>query len=406
VNRLRRRAAALVAIGVVGVVAGCAPATPSGTAKPATSPAPSPPPSLSPVPTPAAGLVGELDVRRVDPALTDTILEFASDGTSVIFSSGVADDAAPNAAPDLWRIRADADEPPELVWRNPERDHSIVKLGGDVGTVAFVEIPLDGSRAWNLWLIARDGEEPLLLDTHPGDEDVSSLVPSLSIQESTIAWTAFDIGPGGPVSQLLWAQAPGWEPTVVLERPAAEAELWFPWLDSGRVAYGEVRYSADRDTDTRSVHLLDLGVPGAEPRRLDASDRATMPVLSGDLVVWKEADPGFSMFNWGRLFRHEIGGGGGTAPLDTGPHDYVNYPSLGARFVAWWAADAFQFVVYDLLEDRPMLVERHTASAGTNVLRPHVAGDLLVWLHVEGEGGPASHAELRYAFLPPVRSPR
>jgi hypothetical protein len=40
------------------------------------------------------------------------------------------------------------------------------------------------------------------------------------------------------------------------------------------------------------------------------------------------------------------------------------------------------------------------------VLRPHVAGDLLVWLHVDGEGGPASHAELRYAFLPPVRAPR
>jgi hypothetical protein len=346
-----------------------------------------------------------MDVRRVDPELTDTILEFASDGTSIIFSSGVADDAEPGAAPDLWRIRADADEGPELVWRNPERGHSIVKLAGDIGMVAFVEIPLDGSREWNLWLIPRGDNEPILLDAHPGNADVSSLVPSFSVQESAVAWTAFDVGPDGPISQLLWAQAPHWEPTIVLERPAAAAELWFPWLDTGRVVYSEVRYSADRTSDTRSVHLLDLGVPGAEPLRLDASDRATTPVLAGDVVIWKEADPGFSMFNWGRLFRRQIGGAG-AAPLDTGPHDYVNYPSMGGRFVAWWAADAFQFAVYDLLEHRPRLIERYTAASGANVLRPHVAGDLLVWLYVEGEGGPASHAELRFAFLPPVRSPR
>ncbi len=145
-------------------------------------------------------------------------------------------------------------------------------------------------------------------------------------------------------------------------------------------------------------------MPGAEPVRLDTSDRATNPVLAGDLVIWKEADEGFSMFNWGRLYRRDIGGASAEL-LDTGPHDYANYPSLGARFVAWWAADAFQFVVYDLLEDRPRLVERYTAASGANVLRPHVAGDLLVWLYVEGEGGSAGHAELRYAFLPPARSP-
>jgi hypothetical protein len=37
-------------------------------------------------------------------------------------------------------------------------------------------------------------------------------------------------------------------------------------------------------------------------------------------------------------------------------------------------------------------------------LRPHLAGDLLVWRHVRAfdENGPD---ELRYAFLPPVREP-
>ena len=397
-RRARRSLAALVAASVSGV-AGCAPAAPSPspaltspTATPASRQATSSP---SPAPT---GLLAEIDVQRVDPALTDTILEFASDGSSVIFSSGFAEDAGQRAAPDLWRIRADTDRQTELVWRNPERGNSIVKLVGDVGTIGFVDMPLDGRRAWNLWLLPRDDEDPILLDTHPGNEEVSSLVPSFHIQESTIAWTAFDIGPDGPVSQLLWAHAPGWEPMVVLERPAAKAELWFPWIDAGRIVYCEVRYSADRTSDDRGVHLLQLGQPSAEPQRLDHSDLATMPIIVDDLVLWKEADRGFSMFSWGRMVRYEIGGPGPSA-LDTRPHDDVNYPSAGRRFVAWWAADAFEFVVYDMLEGRPRVIQSYTGASSTNVLRPHVSGDLVVWLHVVGEG-PGSYAELRYAFLP------
>jgi len=393
--------AALVAVSVSGV-AGCAPAAPSPSAvvTPSAVASAAPLPTSSPSPAPT-GLLAEIDVQRVDPQLTDTILEFASDGSSVIFSSGIADDAGPGAAPDLWHIRADTDGETELLWRNPERAHSIVKLVGDVGTIAFVDTPLDGRRAWNLWLLPRGEEEPILLDTHPGNEEVSSLVPSFHIQESTIAWTSFDIGPEGPVSQLLWAHAPAWEPMLVLERDAAEAELWFPWIDAGRVVYCEVRYSADRTSDDRSVHLLSLGQPDAEPQRLDHSDLATMPVIVDDLVLWKEADRGFSMFNWGKMIRHEIGGPGPSA-LDTRPHDYVNYPSAGRRFVTWWAADAFQFVVYDMLEGRPRVIESYTGASGENVLRPHVSSDLLVWLYVVGEG-PDSYAELRYAFLPMVR---
>jgi hypothetical protein len=342
-------------------------------------------------------------VGRLDPELTDTILEFASDGTSILFSSGLAEDAASNAAPDLWRIEAGSDQPPELLWRNPARDHSIVKLAGDLGMFAFVDIPLDGSRAWDLWLIPRHEEEAILLDTHPGDEEVSSLVPSFSVQEQTIAWTAFDIGPDGPVSQMLVARAPEWEPMLLLERPAAERELWFPSLHGTRVAFCEVVYSPDRTTDQRHVYLLDLAAPEAEPVRVDHSDLATMPILIEDTVIWKEADPGFSMFNWGLLWRHDIGGRG-PVRLATAPVDYVDSPSAGSRFVAWSAADSFQFVVYDLLEDRPRVIERYTAAEQANVLRPHIAWDLLVWLYAEGETSDG-YAELRYAFMPPVRSP-
>ena len=398
---VRRCVAAMVAASVGGV-AGCAPVTPSSSPVAAITPGPSAEvlPTASPSPL-ASGLLAEMEVRTVDPELTDTILEFASDGSSVIFSSGVAEDAGRGAAPDLWQIRADTDHEAELLWRNPERGHSIVKLAGDVGTIAFAEIPLDGRRAWNLWLLPRDEEEPILLDTHPGDAEVSGLVPSFHVQESTVAWTAFDLGPEGPVSQLLWAHAPDWEPVLLLERKAAEAELWFPWLHGGSIAYSEVRYAADRTTDDRSVHLLRPGEPDARPQRLDDSDLATMPVIIEDMVLWKETAPGFSMFNWGRMIRQQVGGHD-RAPLDTLPHEDVNYPSAGSRFVAWWAADAFKFVVYDILEDRARVVETHTTASATNVLRPHISGDLLVWLHVVGEG-PDSDAELRYGLLPRLK---
>ena len=94
-----------------------------------------------------------MEVGRLDPELTDSIFEFASDGESILFSSGFADDAGRGASPDLWRYRVHADDPPEVLWRNPNRDHAIVKIGGDLGTVAFVDIPRDGARAWKLWLI-------------------------------------------------------------------------------------------------------------------------------------------------------------------------------------------------------------------------------------------------------------
>jgi hypothetical protein len=406
----RRPVATLITAVVVGV-AGCAPAAPSprpfasSGASALSTPVEAAIASATPAATPPSELMSALDVRSLDPVTTDSILEFASDGRSVLFSAGLAEDAADDAAPDLWRIHADEEDPePELVWRNPERDHSIVRLAGDLGSAIFVDIPLDGSRAWDLWLIPQGAEEAILLDSHPGDEAVSSLVPSFSIQESTVAWTAFDVGATGPVSQLLVAQGPDWRPTVLQERPAAEAELWLPSFHAGRLAYSEIRYSVDRTTDTRGVYLLDRGSPDETPRRLDRSDRATMPLLVGDTVLWKEADRGFSMFNWGTLWRSDSDGGN-IGRLDTTPQDYVNYPSAGARFIAWWGANAFEFGVYDLVEQRPRLIERYAAGSQTNVLRPHIAGDLLAWLHVEGEG-PDSRAQLRYAFMPPVRSPR
>lgn len=61
------------------------------------------------------------------------MLEFASDGESVLYSSGAMDGSDGEFAPDLWRYHPSTDEP-ELLWRNPRRDRSLVKIGGEFGT--------------------------------------------------------------------------------------------------------------------------------------------------------------------------------------------------------------------------------------------------------------------------------
>jgi hypothetical protein len=158
-----------------------------------------------------------------------------------------------------------------------------------------------------------------------------------------------------------------------------------------------VRYAADRSSDERHVYLMDLGDPDGR-RRLDHSGRATMPLVVAGAVVWKEADPGFNMFNWGLMYRYDLETEAITA-LDTSPQDYVNYPSAGSRFVAWHGADSFALGVYDHLLEEARVIER--SGNDVSLLRPHLAWDLLVWMRVVGSGA-GNRAELRYAFLPGV----
>jgi hypothetical protein len=402
---MRRWTSAALAAGVWGV-AGCSTVTPPLLSEPAAhtaSPSAEPsPPTGSEAPSFATGdLRTEIEVGSIEASLTHPMLEFVSDGHAVVYSSGRAEDAGRDAAPDLWRITPPQRDP-ELLWRNPSRDHSIVGVVGDLGAYAFVEMPITNERAWNLWLLPRNASVPILLDSHPGDEAVSSLVPSMAISENTVAWTAFDLGSAGPVSQLLMAEGPDWTPVLLHELPAQEAEVWLPSLRGGSLAYMEVHYNDDRSTDERHVYLI-TATPGAERQRLDESGLATMPMLVDGAVLWKEADPGFNMFNWGRLFRYDLGTGE-VRRLFTRPQQYVNYPSAGSRFVAYWGADSFQFSVYDLLLDEARLIERHSTASQESVVRPHIAWDLLVWLHVDTDEA-GGESELRWAFLPPLREP-
>jgi hypothetical protein len=260
-------------------------------------------------------------------------------------------------------------------------------------------MPITGELAWDLWLIPDDGADPIRLDSHPGDPAVPGTAPSFAVYEGYIAWAAFDRGPDGVMSQLLYAHAPEWRPQLIAERFAAEAELWFPSLYGRSLVYSEIRYSDDRLSDERWVFLVELNPDGASPpRRLDASGQATMPLINQYGVVWKEADPGFHMLNWGRMFRYDLETGV-VSRLSTRPQEYVNFPSIGERFVAWWGANASTFGVYDLERGAARQILRYAASPQRRILRPHVGGGLLVWLSTE-DGGGSTVSEIRYAYLP------
>ncbi len=405
----------VIVLGLVGGVAACSVATPPipspsrgahASADSSTTPAAATasPPAASREPIGELGQ--EIEIGSLDPAWTTATLEVASDGEAVIFSSGVADGPGAEGAPDLWRYRPGADAP-ELLWRNPRRDRALARIGGEFGTWAFVDTGIHGEREWDLWLLPDAGAEPILLDSHPGDEAVSSLVPSFAVHQGQIAWTAFDRGPNGPVSQLLYARAPDWEPVLIEERDASRAELWLPSLRDTEIAYCEVTYSEDRSSDERHVYVTNVRTPEAPPARLDGSGRATMPLLllNGG-VVWKEAEPGFSMFNWGHLFRFDEALGE-VRSLPIRPQEFVNYPSAGTRFVAAWGVDSTALGVYDLDLETARLIDRYPSDGDDHILRPHISGDLLVWTHAIVDGlGNGPPPQIRYAFLPPAGSDR
>jgi hypothetical protein len=253
----------------------------------------------------------------------------------------------------------------------------------------------DGARDWNLWLLPHVGDEPVLLDSHPGDEEVSGLLPSMSVYEDRVVWTAFDRGPTGAVSQMLIAEGPDWASVVLQQREARTGELWLPSLRGTSLVYCELTYNGDRTHDERHVFLTDLR-QAEPPRQLDSSGRATMPQFVDDGVIWKETDPGFNMFNWGHLvFWNRLTEETRSIPSRLQPD--VNHPSAGERFVAVVGYDSAVFEVYDVDRMRWRLIDKYDVRAGEGIYRAHLGGQLLAWLESKPEGQPAA---LRWAFLP------
>jgi hypothetical protein len=341
----------------------------------------------------------ELDIVEVDTALTTPLLDIASTGSSIIYSSGAA--VGPNAdvAPDLYRIVPGQDGA-EMIWRNPARDRTIMRIGGDYDIVAFVDGSSTGERSWVFWLIDGD-REPIELDRHPGDEDVSSAAPSFDIDEDRIAWTSFDAGPNGTVSQLFIADGPAWEPRLLEERLASEGELWLPSLLGDRLAYTEVTYGPNDETGEYHVMYRELSQPDVAPRQLDEDGHAASPLVLLNEVIWKQVERGYNMFNWGYLVSYSLDTDERTV-LDIRPQDYINYPTAGLRFVGGFGWNLAVMTIYDTETRASRIVERYPDAGRDGVDRANISGDLMAWVHITIDelGTDDTPVQLRYAWLP------
>ena len=411
-GRPRRMAAAMVIVLVA--VTGCStepPPAPSGSVGSAPIPAiASATPSASasrtaaPTPLPGTGRL-ELDVMTIDPVYTTPLLEVASTGTAIIYSSGAADGPDWEYAPDLYRLVPGADEP-ELLWSNPVRERDVIKMAGDADVIAFTDYePVADVGGWRLLVI--DGrEEAIELDAHPRLPNVPSAVPSLDVDAGRVVWSAFDLGEDGPISQLLIAEGPDWSPRELMRRDFSSGELWLPSLFGDHLAYTEI-FKHDDGTTEYGVLLTDLSDPGAEPRRLDTSGHASTPIVLPEEVIFIDPGEGMSMFNWGQLMSYSLATGE-INPISMSPQPGVRLPSAGSRFVGGWGMNVSALSIFDLETRRSRRVERYPNVGPDAADRAHIVGDLMVWIHfiVDETGQDDTPIEVRYAWLPVPGSDR
>lgn len=346
--------------------------------------------SIAPEPGPVS-----FDIQTIDPQYTTPLLETATDGTSIIWSSGAQ--IGPNAAyaPDLYYYTPGGPEP-RVVFESANRDANLIPIKASHSQFAFAEsLPAEGglSLTWRAWHMAGPDSEPVLIDEADGPGAAAGPIPFFDIDNTRVVWTAFHGADPEQESQILLREHESGETMVLRSASAAEEQFWFVDLDADRLVYGTVEFPSS-GPEERHVYLLDLGDPTARPQRLDESGLAAMPQIAGDVVVWKETDPEFHLLNAGTLVTYSLASEE-IQPVDFGTPG-LNYPSLGDRFVAAWIQDATVFNVYDLRAAQPVEVLRFPRIGDEAVVRPTIAGSLLVFSHVPADAGAL---ELQWALI-------
>lgn len=371
----RRRAAARLLVTALVVLVACTQASPNPSAVPSPSEPVTPPATASPTATATPLLPVTVEIHEVPGTVTELLQDYRTDGKEIIFSSGPLDDPQ-MTAPDLYRYNRATGEA-EVVFVNPDRGSNLLPVAVSDGQYAFAELNerLYGPDGWGLWYMSSDQATPRLLDQSDREQEMPSPIPLMAMSGGWLVWQAFHQTAVGPLSQLLLAELPNGDKQILFSAdPVAEAQYWTPALDGDRLVYCKVDYSQP-DTP-RYVYLLDLGEPDDAPRRLDSSGRAVTPAISGDNVVWKEAD---DVFDWGKVAGVSLVDGTLIHP-SFGRQTELNYPAVGNRFVSAWGRDYGVVYIYDLERHEAVLVEEWPQSPPAISVRPLVGGDLLLWV--------------------------
>jgi hypothetical protein len=247
------------------------------------------------------------------------------------------------------------------------------------------------------------GAEPTLVDaTDFGAGDLPPPLPLLALTDERLIWATVHHTPDGLRYQLLSYSISAGQTEILEAADPDQRVFWFPFADRDghRLVYSAVDVVGGREEF--HVYLRDLARDG-EARRLDAFGDATMPVLSGDVVVWKHvADQNVYNSSW--LERGSIGdqstGFVTTTQVRFDRQPLVNYPSVGDRYLAVWGNDDTDFELFDLLTGGPVVLGRRPPTSLEGWVRPDVAGDLLTFVRVWADG--SQPIELYWAMLPPA----
>jgi hypothetical protein len=355
-----------------------------------------------------------LEVGVIEQRFTHASLDYRSDGTAVVWSSGGVDGPDAIGAPDVWRYVPGEPEP-KLIFHNEYRDSTVDLIEGNgLGDYAFVEqnLRVYGPGNWRLWFSPLDAPQPILVDS--GDE-AHGFIPFIAMDGEWIVW-AVNHGPADPsqvVSELRVARTSNPTESVVLDTlPAERAAFTFPDLHRSRLVYGVATIvDADTGEEEYRIYLRDLRDRDARAVRLDDSGWAGMPAIGGPYVAWKENIPGDPLLQWGPtlVWRNLTTGASGMID-EAWMHSHeglgYNHPSIGDRYLAAWDPNQNSLYLFDLQGQRPVLVEDfgeeiQPPNREKLALRPHVRGSLLAWIQGSDFTDPDPGLLLKYAFLPP-----
>jgi len=380
--------------------AGCGQAAPATSASATTARPPGSAPSQRPTPgslaSPSTSSSAGLEVERLPTDGAPAAL--TTDGTRIVWS--LAD--ASGANPGIYRWQPGGSV--ELVYRSPNPRANMQSLAASGDHITFCEASTEevGWISWTFWYLARPGAQPVKLATDRRPVDQPGLVPQPALNRDRLVYAIQRFDKGVLMSELVLIDLGTMKRRVLASTPFDTTEYWYPSLDGSRLVYGTVEYSKDGRTDDRHVYLRDLDRPTDRPRRLDSDGTAADPVIRGGTVVWKDAPRAFNMNNWGELEAYSLADGS-IRKLDfasASEGQSHNFPSLGNRFVAADLWDATSLTIYDLATRTEVAVERYEPTSGHALMRPVIAGDLLVWVSAPdftGAGG-----EIHYAQLPPA----
>lgn len=379
-------------------LAACGSQTPSPSTGPIAVPVVAGRPSATPRATPEStpevrGITAE---RAPVPGPIGSVV---TDGIYIGWSGGDPDGIRD---PDFYRWRIGSDDI-ELVYHNPRLNRGISLPAMDGDHVVFSEsgAPDEFIVTWNLVYVAHPGAKAVNLEHARRPMQSPGLVPQPTISGERLVYAVQKIRGRRATSSLVEIDLRSMKRTVLAKNNFDNVEYWYPSLDGNRLVYGTVEYANDKVDGERHVYLLDLGMPGSKPQRLDTDGEASQPSIYGDTVVWKSAPRSFNANNWGQVIRYSISTGK-TEWLDylgekTGY--FLMFPRVGPRFVAAEPSDWTKLAVWDLETGTQITVDELSPTGDAGFLRPSLGRDVFVWVAATDFTG--SHSQIHFVRLPP-----